>query len=337
MTVAAAATFVLGTILDMPQSFWAVIAALIVSQGSIGGSLKAALEQLIGSVCGAIYGGVITLSIPHQTPAMLCLALVIAVAPLALLATVSPGFRVAPITAVLVMLSTIGVEMGPVGFAVERVLEIGLGCTIGLAASLLVAPVHAYDSVLRTAGQVALLLADQVEMLAIVWNQQDRDVSELPTRIRLTLSRLETLAQEAARERRSRLTHDPDPEPLSRTLARLHVDVSTLGRIVTSPLPEDLHRRLSEPWQHVVGTAAGVLRHAGRALPARRLPKSLDAVDQAIAAYEAAVADVRRAGLTKDLSNEAVARVFALGFVLDQFRRNLEDLVSRIAEVQHPG
>ena len=43
---------------------------------------------------------------------------------------------------------------------------------------------------------------------------------------------------------------------------------------------------------------------------------------------------MRRDGLTKGLPNDAVARVFALGFVLDQFRRNLEDLVSRTMEVQ---
>ena len=61
---------------------------------------------------------------------------------------------------------------------------------------------------------------------------------------------------------------------------------------------------------------------------------SLDPVVKAIAAYEAAVADVRREGLTRDLPNDAVARVFALGFVLDQFRRNLEDLVSRTMEVR---
>jgi len=57
-------------------------------------------------------------------------------------------------------------------------------------------------------------------------------------------------------------------------------------------------------------------------------------VIDAIAAYEAAVDEIRRTRLTKDWPNEAVGRVFALGFVLEQFRRNLEDLVKRTAEVQ---
>ena len=66
---------------------------------------------------------------------MLSLALVIAVAPLAWLTTFSPGFRIAPITAILVLLSSMGITMGPVDFAVERLLEIGLGCAVGLGVS----------------------------------------------------------------------------------------------------------------------------------------------------------------------------------------------------------
>jgi hypothetical protein len=68
----------------------------------------------------------------------------------------------------------------------------------------------------------------------------------------------------------------------------------------------------------------------GQALPIQQSLQSLDPVVKAIAAYEAAVADVRRDGLTRDLPNDVVARVFALGFVLDQFP---EDLVSRTMEV----
>ena len=56
MTASAAVTFALGSALGLSQGFWAVIAALIVTQSSIGGSLKAALEQLVGSLCGAVDG-----------------------------------------------------------------------------------------------------------------------------------------------------------------------------------------------------------------------------------------------------------------------------------------
>ena len=166
MTTSTAATFAFGSALDLSQSFWAVIAALIVTQSSIGGTLKAGLEQFIGSVFGAVWGAAITLAIPHESFAMRGLALVVAVAPLTVLTTFSPGFRIAPITAILVLLSSMGVTRGPLGFAVERLLEIGLGCAVGLAVSVVVAPAHAYDAVLRLAGQVAGKLADQLDVLA---------------------------------------------------------------------------------------------------------------------------------------------------------------------------
>jgi len=61
----------------------------------------------------------------------------------------------------------------------------------------------------------------------------------------------------------------------------------------------------------------------------------LDPVIEAIAAYEAALDSIRRTGTTRDLPNEAVGRVFALGFVLEQFQCNLRDLLGRTREAQN--
>jgi uncharacterized membrane protein YccC len=334
MTTSTAVAFALGAALDLAESFWAVIAALIVTQSSLGGTLKAGLEQFLGSVFGAVWGAAVTLAIPHESVAMKGLALIIAVAPLTVLTTVSPGFRIAPITAILVLLSSMGIAMGPLGFAVERLLEIGLGCAVGLAVSILVVPAHAYDGVLRLAGQVAGLLADQLDILASIWEHPEVDVSALPTEIRVTLGKLEALAVEAARERRSHLHHEPDPEPLARTLARLQTDVSTLGRVLIQPLPAAAHQHLAEPWAKVARAAASVLRHTSLALPRRGQPPKLAPVLEALDLYEAAVDDLRQMGALRELPNEAVGRVFALGFVLEQFRRNLEDLGQRAAETQ---
>src|SRR3954467_4723473 len=119
LTAAAAIACALGMTLGLAQSFWAVIAAVVATQSSLGGTLKASFEQFIGSVFGAVWGAAITLAVPHQTPWMLGLTLIIAVAPLAWLTTFSAGFRIAPITAILVLLSSMGITMGPVDFAVE--------------------------------------------------------------------------------------------------------------------------------------------------------------------------------------------------------------------------
>src|SRR5829696_3065281 len=98
----------------------------------------------------------------------------------------------------------------------------------------------------------AVLQADQNRVDPMVlqppeWHPEV-DVSALPTEIRVTLGKLEAFAVEAARERRSHLHHEPDPEPLARTLARLQTDVSTLGRVLIQPLPAAAHQHLAEPW-----------------------------------------------------------------------------------------
>jgi hypothetical protein len=334
MTVSTAITFALAAAFDLTQGFWAVIAALIVTQSSLGSSLKAALEQLTGSILGAVYGAAIVLVVPHHGPVLMGVALVIAVAPLAVLATISPGFRIAPITAIIVLLSSIGITLGPVAFAVERILEIALGCTIGLAVSVLIMPAHAYESLLQVAGRVSAQIAEQIELLSVVPLPPGVNVGALPTEIRKGLATLESLADEASRERRSRLSDEPDPEPLARTLARLHTDVAALGRVAARPLPAQVHEVLAGPWSGVMNAAATLLHRIGTALPQRDGPGSLEPVREAIAAYETAVREVRRSGLTRTLPNDAAGRVFALGFVLDQFRRNLADLVARVREVE---
>jgi len=68
----------------------------------------------------------------------------VAVAPLSFLAAFLAGSRVAPITAIIVS-ST----LGPLGFAADRIMEVGLGCGIGLLVSVFVVPARASRSVLE--------------------------------------------------------------------------------------------------------------------------------------------------------------------------------------------
>lgn len=333
MTAAIGVTFALGAFLGLAQSFWAIIAALVATQNNLGGTLKAGMEQFLGSIFGAIWGATIANLLPHDSTLTLGLTLLAAVAPLTLLTAFSPGFRIAPITAILVLLASTRVHMEAVDFAVERVLEIGIGCLVGVTVSVWFAPTHAYKLILATAGEVAELLARQFAALANVKDHPEIDVHALPTQIRLTLSRLEILTKEAARERRTHLAEDPDPEPLSRTLARLLTDVSALGRILAEPFPKVVHDRLAAPWSAVSNVASGIFHDISRNLPQRRAVPNIVPLTAAIAAYEAALGEIRREGLTTSMSNEAVARCFALGFVLDQFRRNLDDLLDRMDEV----
>jgi uncharacterized membrane protein YccC len=333
MTISSLAAFGLASAFGLPQGFWAVITALIVTQGNVGGSLKAAFDRFAGSVCGALYGGAIVFAIPHTSTLSRAVALVVAVAPLSVLAAASAGFRVAPITAIIVLLGTAGATLGPLGFALDRILEVGLGCAVGLLASVLVVPARASRSLLDAAARVARLLAEQLLALARPDGQASPDLGALVAGIRKGLNGLETLIGEAARERRTRLARGPDPAPLLRTLLRLRQDVVMLRRAAAGVWHEAVRDHLAGPWTDVAQVAATRLKDLGNALAERRAPGLPDAVAGAALAYRAALDGVRREGLTRSLPVDELGRLFGISFALDQLRRDLDDLAQRASEL----
>jgi uncharacterized membrane protein YccC len=90
--------------LQLLLPLWVVLTAVIVTQMSVGRSLKTTFDYLVGTLGGAIYGGAIGLLIPHSNEIALLAVLAIVVAPLALLAAINPRLSVAPITAIIVLL-----------------------------------------------------------------------------------------------------------------------------------------------------------------------------------------------------------------------------------------
>ena len=331
MTVSSLGAFALAQALALPQGFWAVITALIVTQSNVGGSLKAALDRFIGSVFGAVYGSAVAFAIPHEHGLSRAAALVMAVAPLSFMSALSAGFRVAPITAIIVLLSATGSALGPFGFAVDRVLEVGLGCAVGLLVSVLIVPARASRLVLEAAAQVMRLLAEQLEALALVGDQTQVDLGALAVKTRQSLSKLETLVGEAARERRSRLADAPDHEPMLRTLMRLRHDVVMLRRALREP-GEALREHVAPPWFRAVQAGAAVLRELGRALSGGQVPERSGGMAAAVGEYRSALDEIRRLGLTRGLPTDVVWRLFGAGFALEQFRRDLDDLAERTQE-----
>jgi len=335
VTIAAMLSFVLGKSLSIPVGgLWAALTAVVVTQVSVGGSLKATFEYLTGTLGGAVYAGAIVALVPHANEVSLLVALAIAVAPLALLAAINPNFRVGPMTAVFVVVGSSLTHADPVESAVSRVLEVAIGGVTGLAVSLLVFPARAHILAIEAAARMLDLMAGVLPELLIGFTQtlEEAAILQRQDRIDQAFTQLATIAAEATRERTAHLACESDPGPLLRTLLRLRHDFVMIGRAAVVPFSETLQARLGPPLARDAETAVDYLRGSSAALIARRNPPPLAAVDAAFDGYEAEIAALRREGLTRDLPGDAVERLFALGFALEQLRHDFRELEQCVSE-----
>lgn len=314
----------------------AVIAAVMVTQSNVGGSLKMAFEQFVGSVFGAAFAAVVILAIMPDDPLSSALALAVALAPLAVLAAFSAGFRIAPTTAAIVLLGGPGLAVGPVDLAADRILGVGLGCGVGLLVSVLVIPARASRSMVETAGRIARLLAEQIEALAPGDPPGQTELGSRAGEIRERFIQLAVFTEEAARERRAWLAEIPEGERLLRTLRRVRLDVDMLRRAARGAGNDLLHEGAAPSWQSAAESGAWTLRSISRLLAGEPVPEDLNALPPAVRDYRAALEDMRKAGVTRSLPTAALARLFGIGFALDQLRRDLDDLIAVSREVSSP-
>jgi uncharacterized membrane protein YccC len=339
ITIAALLSFALGHLLGLAQTYWAVFTAVLVMQASVGGSLKATLDRFLGSLGGAIWGVAVSLAIPHAQILSLGLALTVALAPLSLLAALKPAYRVAPITAIILLLMPLSQEVGPLLSAMSRMLEIGLGSIVALGVALLVLPARAHRLMADAAGLALETMAELtlVLMSGLESASDPNAIQDLHDRIRKAIARAEAAGDEASRERANHLTDAADPEPLCRTLRRLRNDLAMIGRAAVAPLPEPVRARLAGPASRAGAAIASFLRDAAAAIARRAPMPSLDAVEHSFAEYAAAMAELRREALMHDLADEAAGRTFGLAFALEHLLRNLTDLRDRAQEFASPA
>jgi len=262
------------------------------------------------------------------------IALLIALVPLTLVAALWPKYRIAPLTAVIVLLTPGAQQLGPLDSALYRVVEITVGSFVGLGVSLVLLPARAHGLVVSAAAGALSLLADLLgDWLAVLAGGQERTrITQLQDDIRAAMASLEIVAGEAHQERRTYLTHEFDPDPLVRAVFRLRNDVVMIGRAAAEPLPEPIVTRLRASFEQTSQAAQHFLRTCADTLRERKNPPALNATEQALAKYTATIEELRREGVTRALPVENIGRLHALGFTLEQLRRDLEDFHSRVIE-----
>ena len=334
VTVGALVALGIALYFRLPLPLWAVLTSIMVSQMSVGRSLKATVDYLCGTLVGVAYGGALAVLVPHDGELALMAVLGVALAPLALLGAIDRRMTVAPITAAIVILVPSITHSSPLASAIDRVTEVGLGAVTGFVVSFLLLPSNAHRlaiaTIARTLEQMADALRDLLDGLGK--GLDNEELHRIQDHIGQAMGKLAAIGEEAERERSARLASGPDTGPLLRTLLRLRHDMVMLGRVAGAPLPAALLARLGVPLTHVRNAITLYLRGCGAALLQRRRPPPPDDLDSALAAFAAEAARLHQEGLTATLTGQDAEHFFALGFALQQIRRNLADLAERVAE-----
>jgi uncharacterized membrane protein YccC len=341
VTISATVTLAVADLLQLQIPLWAVLTAVVLTQLSVGRSVRATTVYFIGTVGVALYAGSVGALFHAPEGASLYTGLALAVALPTLLAALNPRLSAAPFTAVLVFLAPTITNATPIASALERLWEVAVGGSIGLLVSLLVLPARAHDLAIEAAADMLRLMARLQPALFKKLTQHPRSdeaaLRELLDSIGQAMAKLETTAGEAGHERVTRLAAEPDQAPLVRTMLRLRHDLVMVWRAALEPLPTRFEARLSL-WLTRIGRLTGYyLKACARALLTRRGPPSMDAVIGALDSFAAEMAALRREGLTRELSAHDAEHVFALGFALDQMRHHFLDLSRCVTELSASG
>ena len=334
VTVAAVGALAIAMALHLMLPLWAVLTSLIVTQMSVGRSLKATRDYMFGTVGGALYGGAIAVLIPHSGEAGLLALLALAVAPLAFIGAINPSLNAATVTAVIVLLVPAMSHANPLGSVIDRVMEVTVGAVTGLLVSFFVLPSRAHSQIrISAAWALELIAAALSELLAGLMRGLDNDaLHRIQDGIGTALVELNATGAEAERERAAHLSSGPDTGPLLRTILRLRHDLVIIGRASVVPLPSDLQARLAAPLAKVSDAIVTYLHSVAAVLRTGAGPLATSPIDVALQGYAAEVAAIRSEGLTLGLPGDVAERFFALGFALEQMRQNLNDLGRCVAE-----
>lgn len=335
VAIACAVAYAAYRLLGLKQGYWAVFTVLIVMQGSIGGTLGAAFDRMIGTFVGAALGAA-GAAFHDGTTLGTGIALVAATGTGTFLAMLRPQLKVAPVTTSIMML-TMPPGMPVVAFVVDRVVEITLGGVIGVLAMALILPARS-QAVVKDRAAAAL---DRMRTLcdamadAVASGAAASFATELVA-LRPPLAAIEQALKEADREHASRIARHAIPPAVPRTLWRVRSDLVLAARALDPPLPAAVRNALGNPAAALFRahgatmTATAAALRAGRPAVRPDLAAARDAFAAALGAFR-----LSEAGSAIDL--DVAGHLFGLSFAFDEMRRDLRDLADRIDEMNAPA
>lgn len=336
VTVAALLTFVVGRILQLPLVLWAVLTSVLLTQMSVGKSVKATIDYFAGTLGGAIYAGAISLLIPQGTDAGLLAALAAAIAPLALLSAVLPRYAAAPSTALIVVVVPTLTHASPLASAIDRVEEVALGAVVALVVSLVVLPARARDMAKLSGAAMLEAIAEATRPVFEGFTRPtDRQAAKkLYASIATAYAKFEVAGVEAGHERMSFLAADPasELERLRVALLRLRHDLIMTGRAAAEPLTETIAARLKTSLAALATVIEEQLRINARLLRKGGAAAAGEDWEIAFDTFHNEIVALRTEGLFRPMAETEVQNIFALAFAIEQWRRDLKELESSVRD-----
>jgi len=332
-TIAACLAYVIVDALGMPQGFWAVMTAILVTQANVGASLGLAAERLGGSLLGVLVGGAVAVALADAQELKFA-GLAVTVLILGFFSAHRPSLRIACVTAAIVVLGDPSVGP-PIASAENRMIEVVVGTVVAILTSLIVFPSRAGPAfaahVTRTFAPLFEVARDTLSAAM----GQPLDIEAMGaqgTRIRAAFAAGDTLAREARLEVAGYLADSPDPEAILRALRRLWHTEIMLMRAVAEPLPEKAVQILGPQIEALRAAIDDVAKQLVSPATAYAAP-NLSEVESALAAFEHRMEEMRARGETRDLSMDDIIRLMAFDFALGQLRLNLRDIAERTTEL----
>ncbi|MFG1416218.1 FUSC family protein [Xanthobacter sp. V0B-10] len=333
--VAALVSYGLAYGLKLPNGYWAVLTAILVVQSTIGASLSVAVDRTLGTVVGGV-AGVAAATLAGPSTVLTFVALGGAVILTSTLAAKHSSFKLAPVTAVIVLLSDPS-HVDPWISGLHRVLEIGIGGVVGVLCALLVLPARAVFFLFphcATAVRLcaALLALGRDGLLGRGLDAARMDA--LNASARKALRAADARIAEARAERA--LSGHRDPTEVVRACRRLWHSVIILLRGTDTALAERLVKLLGPGLDAAVAGLCTYMEAAARHLDGEAgvdLSTPAEAARAAVVALDGEVERLNAAGTFDDATGADLRAVFAAISACGHMMENLDELVGRLAEM----
>lgn len=335
--LAAVIAYLVTSLLRLPEGQWAVISVVVVSQTHLGGSLRAGRARILGTAVGATLG-VAAIHIFGSGMTGLVLAIGLTIGLCAYLLHVHDSFRMAGLTAVIVLAG--GHYDAPLLYGFTRFLEISIGVGVALGVSYLLWPARAGASLKHAVADTLRLEARYFQALANCRFPTDCDPKdERATRAALDKARAanRSLLDQARGEPAGFTREEHLVVSLYNFTERIAEHLLAMEHAVHFQQLEPLHGQVVEAIEDLWRNCDATMSALASAIDRNNTPPDLESLRRASRNAESALAKLRRTHVTHGFSLETVMRFMTYYYNMREVAAELVGMAERAAMLTERG